>query len=284
MTPDLRNIFTVDVEDYFHPTEVQKNVPLDQWDSLPSRVEQTTRRFLRLLDRHHARGTFFILGWVAQKFPALVREIQKDGHEIGCHSHHHQLVYDLGPDAFRRDTMAAVDAIASAAGVTPRCYRAPSFSITAATPWALDILVQCGFTHDSSIYPVRHERYGIPGFSRLATTALTTPSGPIVEVPLATVELRPGADAPVAGGAYLRLLPYRYTAAGVRRLNREGAPACIYTHPWEIDPDQPRLARGFISRLRTYTGLGGMEAKLDRLLSDFSFDTLGSVFPAPPRS
>ncbi len=278
MTPEPRNIFTVDVEDYFHPTEVQRHVPIDAWDSVPSRVEQTTRRFLRLLHRRHTRATFFVLGWVARKFPALVREIQRDGHEIACHSFAHQLVYALGPDAFRRDTLDAVDAIASASGAPPRAYRAPSFSITADSPWALDTLVQCGFTHDSSVFPVRHERYGIPGFSRRATT-VATPSGPILEVPLATVELRPGAAAPVAGGAYLRLLPYRYTAAGLRRLNREGAPACIYTHPWEIDPDQPRLARGFASRLRTYGGLSGMEAKLDRLLAEFSFDSLGAVFP-----
>jgi polysaccharide deacetylase family protein (PEP-CTERM system associated) len=275
------NALTIDVEEYFHPSEVQLSVTEDQWESLPSRVEEQTRRVLELLDRHQVQATFFVLGWVAERHPGLVRLILDGGHEVGCHSYAHRLVYDLSPAAFREDTRRALTAIEDAGGVTPRAYRAPSYSITARSLWALEILVESGFRHDSSIYPVSHDRYGIPGFDRHATM-LQTPSGPIYEVPIATVQLPMGGVAPVGGGGYLRLLPYRYTSAGIRRINRTDIqPAVIYFHPWEIDASQPRLASGFISRLRTYGGLRGMESKLDRLCSEFRFATLADVYPLP---
>jgi polysaccharide deacetylase family protein (PEP-CTERM system associated) len=276
------NALTIDVEEYFHPSEIQLSVTEDQWESLPSRVEEQTRRVLELLSRRDVRATFFVLGWVAERHPGLVREILRGGHEVGCHSYAHRLVYDLTPDAFREDTRRAVAVIQDAGGVTPRAYRAPSYSITARSLWALEILVECGFTRDSSIYPVTHDRYGIPGFERHATM-LNTPSGPIYEIPIATVQLPMGGVAPVGGGGYLRLLPYRYTAAGIRRINRDDRqPTVIYFHPWEIDNSQPRLASGIVSRLRTYGGLRGMESKLDRLCSEFRFSSLADVYPAPP--
>jgi polysaccharide deacetylase family protein (PEP-CTERM system associated) len=235
---------------------------------------------LEIFDRHGVKGTFFVLGWVARRHPKLIAEIASRGHQIGCHSFSHRLVYDLTPAQFRDDTQRAIDAIEDACGITPRVYRAPSYSITRSSLWALEILAECGFTHDSSIYPIHHDRYGIPGFGRHART-LATHAGPIVEVPIATVQLSERAVAPVGGGAYLRLLPYRYTAAGIRRINQsEQQPACMYFHPWELDPGQPRLARGWIARLRTYGGLNSMATKLDRLLSDFAFDTLAAVQPA----
>ena len=270
----IRNIISVDVEDYFHPTELAKYVRQDEWTSLPSLVEPETRRVLEVFDRHQVKGTFFVLGWVAERYPALVREIASRGHEIGCHSFFHRLVYDLTPAEFREDTRRAVQAIENACGITPKAYRAPSYSITERSLWALEVLVECGFTHDSSIYPIQHDRYGIPGFGRHCRV-METPSGSIVEVPIATVQLSPQNVAPVGGGAYLRLLPYRYTAAGVRRINAEDhQPACMYFHPWELDPDHPRLARGWVSRLRTYTGLRSMGRKIERLLSDFEFGKL----------
>jgi len=276
----MRNTISVDVEEYFHPTEVEKYVHADQWTSLPSLVEPQTRRILDIFDRHLVKGTFFVLGWVAERQPALVREIAARGHEIACHSFWHRLVYDLTPVEFREDTLRAVRAIEDASGITPRAYRAPSYSITQRSMWALEILAECGFTHDSSIYPIKHDRYGIPGFGRHART-LSTPSGLIVEVPIATVELSGQVIAPVGGGAYLRLLPYRYTAAGIRRINHhDQQPACMYFHPWELDPEQPRLASGWISRLRTYGGLRSMEAKLERLLSEFEFSTLIAIYGA----
>jgi polysaccharide deacetylase family protein (PEP-CTERM system associated) len=272
------NALTIDVEEYFHPAEVQRSVSMESWDSLPSRVEEQTDRILELLDQHAVTATFFILGWVADHHPQVVRKIVRAGHEIGCHSYAHQLVYDLTPAQFRADTLRATAAIENAGGVTPRAYRAPSYSITLRSMWALEILVECGFGHDSSIFPIAHDRYGIPGFSR-HPQMIETPSGPILEVPVATAVLSRDTIVPVGGGAYMRLLPYRYTAAGIRRTNRtERQSVCIYFHPWEIDAGQPRLAAGLVSRLRTYAGLDGMEKKLDRLLTDFRFSTLTAVY------
>jgi len=280
----VRNVISVDVEEYFHPSEVQGFVGVDEWSVLPSLVEPQTRLVLDMFDRHSVVGTFFVLGWVARRHPGLVREIAARGHEIGCHSFAHRLVYDLTPAEFREDTIQAVDAIEDACGIRPCVYRAPSYSITKRSMWALEILAECGFTHDSSIYPILHDRYGIPGFSRHACT-LETPSGSIVEVPIATARLSEGAVTPVGGGAYLRLLPYRYTAAGIRRMNdSEKQPACVYFHPWELDAQQPRLALGWMSRLRTYGGLSSMTGKLERLLSDFQFTTLTAIHRALPAS
>jgi polysaccharide deacetylase family protein (PEP-CTERM system associated) len=275
----MLNALTVDVEEYFHPTEVRSSADLSQWTLLPSRLEQQTKVVLELLERHQVRATFFILGWVADHRPGVVRQIANAGHEIGCHSYAHELIYDLTPQIFRRETERAVRAIEGACGATPRVYRAPSYSITEHSLWALEILVECGFTHDSSIYPIYHDRYGIPGFGRHAQT-LQTPSGPILEIPIATVQLSADRVAPVGGGGYLRLLPYCYTAAGLRRINNtEKQPACIYFHPWELDTEQPRLARGVVARLRTYSGLKSVSGKLERLVGDFRFSTVGEVYP-----
>lgn len=276
----MKNAISVDVEEYFHPSEVALACDASRWDALPSRVYEQTVHILDLFRRHQVKGTFFLLGWVAERQPRLVRQIVEDGHEVGCHSYAHQLVYDLTPEQFRLDLCRAVRVIEDASGVTPRVYRAPSYSITSRSLWALDILAEHGFTHDSSVYPIKHDRYGIADFPRQAHT-LQTASGPIHEVPIATVRLSSRRVAPVGGGGYLRLLPYRYTAAGLRRLNQhEGLPACVYFHPWELDVDQPRLASGVLSRLRTYAGLRGMRHKIDALMRDFRFSTLTDVFPA----
>jgi polysaccharide deacetylase family protein (PEP-CTERM system associated) len=275
------NAFTVDVEDYFHPSEVGAGISPDCWSSLASRVEIGTSFVLELLASHNVRGTFFILGWVAAHKPALVRRIAEAGHEVACHSYQHRLIYELSPTQFKTDTLAAVHAIEDACGVTPRAYRAPSFSITEKSLWAIDVLAECGFTHDSSICPIVHDRYGIPGTPRDAYV-IQTRSGPITEVPVATVRLSDTRIAPVGGGAYLRLFPYRYTAAGLRRINQqEGKPACVYVHPWEVDAEQPRLAKGRIAWLRTYMGIRSMGRKLDRLLQEFAFAAMTDVYPAP---
>jgi polysaccharide deacetylase family protein (PEP-CTERM system associated) len=276
MDAPIQNILTIDVEESFHPTEVQTSVALSKWDLLPSRVEAQTDVVLGLLGDAGVKATFFILGWVAERRPALLRRIAAQGHEIGCHSYAHQLVYQLTPTQFREDTRRAVAVIEDACGATPRAYRAPSYSITRDSMWALETLIACGFTCDSSIYPIAHDRYGIKGFAR-HPHIVETPSGPIQEIPIATVRMPNGGVAPIGGGGYLRLLPYRYTAAGIRRLNRlEGEAACIYFHPWELDAEQPRLASGRIARLRTYTGMNGMRRKLERLLSEFRFAPLGA--------
>jgi polysaccharide deacetylase family protein (PEP-CTERM system associated) len=276
----MKNIFSVDVEDYFHPSELTASAPRDQWESLPSRVERSTEELLEVMDRRRAKGTFFVLGWVARQKPGLVRSIASGGHEVACHSYSHRLVYSMTPDEFREDTRLAIEAIEEACGVRPASYRAPSYSITKASLWALDILAEAGFTHDSSIYPIVHDRYGIPGFPRFASRQ-STRSGALVEVPPASVILAGGRTAPVGGGGYLRLLPYRYTAAGIRRINREeGKPACVYVHPWEIDDGQPRMAQGTVARMRTYLGLRTMKSKIDRLLGEFEWGPMREVAAA----
>jgi polysaccharide deacetylase family protein (PEP-CTERM system associated) len=274
----MLNALTVDVEEYFHPTEVQTAIDQRQWAALPSRIEGQLLEVLQLLDRRQTKATFFVLGWVAQRNPRAIQRIVAAGHEIGCHSHYHRLVYSLTPQEFRRDTRMAIAAIEDACGVTPRLYRAPSYSITRQSIWALQILVEEGFVGDSSIYPIIHDRYGIPGSPR-HPHVLETSAGPIREFPIATVRLSSNARiAPIGGGGYLRLLPYRYTSAGIRRLNRdENEPACIYFHPWEVDSKIPRLASGLIARARTYIGLDGMSRKLERLLSEFRFSSLSDV-------
>ena len=273
----MRNALSVDVEEYFHPAELHGAVRDDSWESLPSRVEPQTDNVLHMLERRNVSATFFVLGWVAERHPSLIRRIAAAGHEVGCHSYAHRLVYDLTPLEFKRDTERAVKAIEDACGVIPRIYRAPNFSITNRSLWALEVLVECGFTQDSSVYPIQHDRYGIPGFGRYSHT-LSTASGPILEVPVATVRLPGDRVAPVGGGGYLRLLPYCYTAAGIRRINEdENAQACLYFHPWELDPEQPRLASSWSSRLRTYAGLRNMASKVDRLLREFEFTTVSGL-------
>ena len=276
------NAITVDVEEYFHSTEAQNVLGQTDWASLPSRIQQQVHNTLGLFHSRNVKATFFILGWVAEKFPALVREIADAGHEIACHSYAHRLVYDLSPAEFRSDTLRAIKVIQDACGVSPRIYRAPSYSITQRSLWALQILIECGFTHDSSIVPVTHDRYGIPGSSRLPHV-LKTPVGQIFEIPAATVELAKGRVLPIGGGGYLRLLPYRYCSAGIRRVNEyDQAPACIYFHPWELDPQLSRLPMGMIGRWRTYTGLSGMQRKIERLLDEFEFSTMSAVYPNHP--
>lgn len=274
------NVLTVDVEEYFHPTEVRSAAgDLKDWARLPSRIESQMALVLDLFAAHRVHGTFFVLGWVAHRNPGLVRRIAAAGHEIGCHSYGHRLVYEQSYAEFGADLKMAINAISDACGVQPCVYRAPSYSITQESLWALEILVEHGFTHDSSIYPIRHDRYGIPGFSRHACV-IHTSAGQIREIPIAAVQLSSDRAAPVGGGGYLRLLPYAYTAAGIRRINHlDRQPACVYFHPWELDPGQPRLASGFISQVRTYTGLGGMTTKITRLLRDFRFDTLSAIHP-----
>jgi polysaccharide deacetylase family protein (PEP-CTERM system associated) len=276
------NALSVDLEEYFHPSELPTSREPETWASLSPRVPQQTARILDLLARRNAKATFFVLGWVAEHHPAVVRRIAEAGHEIGCHSYAHQLVYSLSREEFRNDTLRALRAIEDACGVRARIYRAPSYSITAKSWWALEILAECGFTHDSSIYPISHDRCGILGFGR-HPQIIPTAAGPIYEIPIATIRMSERRVTPVGGGGYLRLLPYRYVAAGIRRINAEELqPACIYFHPWEIDPEQPRLARSLISRVRTYGGMKRMEQKVDRLLQEFRFSGLMSVYGAQP--
>ena len=248
-----KNVVSIDVEDYFHAETFSSVVDRTQWDSYTSRVEGNTRCLLELLGNLNVQATFFVLGWVAERFPGLVREIAAGGHELACHSYWHRLIYKLDPAEFREDTRRAKDVIEQIAGQPLTGYRAPTYSVTDRSVWALDILTELGFTYDSSIFPIRHDRYGIPGAPR-APFRFQTPSGPMTEFPITTFRFG-GQNMPVGGGGYLRLLPQLYTRLGLKSVEKEGLPIVIYIHPWEVDPDQPHLPVGLKSRLRHYTNL-----------------------------
>jgi len=261
-----RGIISVDVEDYFHVQAFADMVDRKTWLSYPSRVEPNTERLLGLFDDFHIKATFFILGWVADLYPRLVRRIVAEGHEPACHSYWHRPIFALTPDEFREDTERAKDVIEQAAGVRVDGYRAPSFSITERSLWAFEVLAGLGFRYDSSIFPIPHDAYGIKNAARYPT-CVKTPSGSIQEFPLATLRCKGVGNLPVAGGGYLRMLPFWYTRAGVHRLWGEGLPVVSYVHPWELDPGQPRLNGSVRSKLRHYTGLKGAETRLRNLLS-----------------
>jgi polysaccharide deacetylase family protein (PEP-CTERM system associated) len=254
-------VLSVDVEDYFHVEAFADVVARDQWPSFPSRVETDTRRLLDLFDTAGVKATCFILGWVAERYPGLVREIAGRGHEPACHSYWHRPIMQLTPEQFRSDTRRAKDAIEQAAGDGICGYRAPTFSITRRSLWALEVLAEEGFTYDSSIFPVRHDLYGIPDAPRAPFR-----THGLVECPMTTFRVG-SANLPVGGGGYLRLLPYWYTTTGIRRAWSQGVPLITYVHPWEVDPEQPRIKGRLTSRLRHYTNLSRTAPRLARLCS-----------------
>jgi polysaccharide deacetylase family protein (PEP-CTERM system associated) len=269
----LKNVLTVDVEDYFHVEAFASHIARDTWDSFDPRVERNLEEVLQLLGRHGIRGTFFVLGWVARRFPSLVREIAAAGHEIGCHSFEHQNVAKQTPAQFRADLRQARDCLAEQVQKAIVSYRAPSFSITKKTIWAIEVLREEGFAHDSSVFPVRHDVYGIPDAPRFPYRHENS----LFEFPPSTIR-RANMNVGVGGGGYLRLAPYAFTRWAIRQINEiEKQPAMVYFHPWEIDPGQPRIPARLRSRLRHYTQLAGMKQKLERLFSDFQFGTLGEV-------
>lgn len=266
----LVNALTFDVEEYFHPNAMDAAVSPDDWDRLPRRVEANTHRVLDLLAAHDVHATFFVLGWVAERLPQLVDAIASQGHEIACHGYAHRLAYELGAQGFRDDVVRAKSILEQRAGAPVRGFRAASYSLVRTTPWVFDILIEAGFQYDSSVFPIHHDIYGIPDFSRFAVR-VQRPAGQIIEVPASTVRLL-GRNWPVAGGGYFRLLPYWMTSRALRRINRhDRAAAMVYLHPWEFDADQPRLPAPIKTRLRQYTNLPRTEGRVRRLLRDFNF-------------
>ncbi|MGA8104238.1 MAG: XrtA system polysaccharide deacetylase [Candidatus Acidiferrales bacterium] len=269
------NAMSVDVEDYFHTESMSQAVPREKWESMPLRVERNTQRLFELFAAHRVRGTFFFLGWVAERFPGLVKEAVSHGHEIACHSYWHRPVFRLSADEFREDTLRAKSIIEDAAGTAVRGYRAPSFSITPGREWAADILADLGFWYDSSVHPIRHDFYDNHNAPRLP---YHLQGKPLLEIPIATLRLAAN-NFPMAGGGYFRALPYLAVRWGIRRFNRqEHRPAVFYIHPWEIDPEQPRIAAAKKSVARQYAGLATTWNKLDRLCSDFRFVPMAEAF------
>lgn len=261
-----QSVASVDVEDYFQVEAFARMIKRDEWGEYPSRVEANTLRLLDIFDESGVKGTFFVLGWIADRYPNIVREIVNRGHEPACHSYWHRLVYTLTPEEFRRDTAIAKDCIEQAAGQKVWGYRAPSFSITKRCLWALDILADAGFRYDSSIFPVRHDWYGIPDAPR-KPFRIPTPSGTLTEYPMATFTFTNTPNLPVGGGGYLRLLPSWYTRLGMKRAWQQGVTVITYIHPWEIDPEQPRMAASLKSRIRHYTNLAKAKDRLKELLA-----------------
>ena len=272
------NAMTVDVEDYFQVSAFDHVVKRDAWPGMESRVVANTERLLDLFDEFDVHGTFFVLGWVAERHPSLVRTIVARGHELASHGYGHRLVYSQTPDEFRTDVRRAKRLLEDTGGVEVRGYRAPSFSVTSRSLWALDVLFEEHYRYDASIFPIRHDRYGIPDAPRWPH-AIDRPAGRFYEVPGSTIRLG-GTNLPIAGGGYFRVLPYAWTRFGISRVNRvERQPIVFYLHPWEIDPDQPRLPAGVLSRFRHYRNLHHTENRLRRLMRDFQFAPLASVLP-----
>lgn len=270
------NGMSVDVEDYFHVSVFDGIVPRASWEQMESRVCANTQRLLDLFAEFNVRSTFFVLGWVGKRHPELVKEIAGRGHEIASHGYAHRLVYDQTPKAFRADVRRAKEILEDASGRRVLGYRAPSYSITPKSLWALDVLIEEGYQYDSSIFPIRHDRYGIPVSDR-RPYRIERSGGTLIEVPGSTAQIGP-LNLPVAGGGYFRILPYWWTQWGMKRVNTvEGRPTVFYLHPWEIDPEQPRLQAGRLSRFRHYRNLASTEDRLRRLLADFRFDTMESL-------
>ncbi len=279
---EIINALTVDVEDYFQVEAFRSVIGQENWGRYDLRVESSTMRVLDLFDRHDVKGTFFTLGWIAHRCPRLVKEIVHRGHEIGCHSYWHRLIYTLTPDEFRADTEKAIHVIEDVAGVPVRAYRAPCYSITPHSAWALDVLGELGFTIDSSVFPIRHDIYGFDGFPRFAVNARLASGADIIEFPMTTVR-KFGRNLPGPGGGYLRIFPSFYSRRALEHVHRvDRQPGVVYLHPWELDPLQPRLHGPLKSRLRHYTGLRSTERKLEKLLTRFRFGTMSEVLKLYP--
>lgn len=279
----LLHAFTVDVEEYFQVSACEHAVSRSDWAEIPSRLRIGLDRILELCEQHDTRGTFFVLGWIAERSPEIVRAIADRGHEIGCHSHEHRLVFEMTPAAFREDLDRAISAIEDACGQPVTAYRAPSFSITADSLWALEILADRGITLDSSVFPIRHDRYGVPDAPM--DPYRPSPRQPqLVEFPPSTIRLL-GRTLPCAGGGYLRIAPLAFTRWALRRIESERRRAVVYVHPWEFDPDQPDLPMSLGRRRRHRIGLAHTKARLRELLGEFDFGPISEVaadLPTPP--
>jgi polysaccharide deacetylase family protein (PEP-CTERM system associated) len=277
------NALTIDVEDYYHVSAFESVVRREDWDGYESRVERNTYRILDILDMYNTKATFFVLGWIAERQAAIVREIARRGHEVASHGYTHQRIYTQTPEQFREETRRSKSVLEEIINQSIIGYRAASYSITSKSLWALDILVEEGFLYDSSIFPIWHDLYGIPNAQR-SFHAIQNRSGLIYEYPLSTLRIGK-VNIPIGGGGYLRLFPYPLTKWGISRLNKcESQPAIIYLHPWEVDPEQPRLHGKLFSRLRHYSNLHKTEPILQSLLNDFQFGKMKDLYSLERRA
>lgn len=265
----MQNYLTIDVEDYYQVSAFEPIVGAQKWDQYPSRVVKNTRRLLKILEQHGVTATFFVLGWIGERNPGLVKEIKERGHTIGCHSYEHRLIYALSPREFREDTQRAKDVLEQIIGRPVLGYRAPSYSIIRQSLWAYEILCDLGFEYSSSVFPIHHDRYGIPGAPRFR---FKVPGHDLIEYPISTASYM-GCKIPVSGGGYFRIFPYWLTRMGLSHINKvDRQPFVFFVHPWETDPDQPRMKdAGMVSKFRHYTNLSKTSKRFERLLNDFQF-------------
>jgi len=271
----VRNALSIDVEEYFHVTAFNGCMPCQEWHKLESRVVPATKNLLSILAKHHTKATFFVVGWVARKHPGIVKVIQREGHEIACHSYAHREISEQSPESFRKDLRLGASILEDITGNPVKGYRAPSFSITKDTLWALDVLIDEGFRYDSSIFPIHHDRYGIPKAERFPNL-IQRNGHRIWEFPMSTLRFM-GINIPFSGGGYLRLLPLRLVSRAIMEINRRGQPAIVYVHPWEFDPRQPRVPASLTTRLRHYHNISRMGCKFERLLAAHRFAPISEV-------
>jgi polysaccharide deacetylase family protein (PEP-CTERM system associated) len=274
MTP-LVNALTVDVEDYFQVSALTPHFPRSDWDNQPCRVEQNVEAILELLDEADVKATFFTLGWIAERYPQLVRSISEQGHEVASHGYAHYRATEQTEQQFLADIELAKAVLEDVSGQEVRGYRAPSFSVGGTNPWAFDAIVQAGYRYSSSVYPIRHDHYGAPDFPRFAHEVRKG----LLELPVSTLRVM-AVNLPAGGGGYFRLMPYALSRFVLRRVNRhEGRPVVFYFHPWELDPDQPRVAAASPkTRFRHYVNLRRMRSRIRRLLRDFQWGRVDEIF------
>lgn len=276
----VRHFFTVDVEEYFQVAALAPWAPMQRWETFESRVEAQIDRLLELLARHDARATFFTVGWVAERHPGMIRAIAAAGHELASHTWDHRKITDQTPDAFRESIRRTKQLLEDLAGRPVIGFRAPSYSIVRGTEWSLDLLLEEGHRYDSSLFPVRRRGYGYVGGLR-DPYWMDRPAGRIAEIPPATLRAGP-MTLPAAGGAYFRLLPYALVRAALRSAESRSVPATFYIHPWEYDPEQPRLPVPRLTRVRHYGKLAGVWPRLERLLRDFRFTSIAGELSEDP--
>ena len=273
---NLPNAMTVDVEDYFQVSAFENTISRDDWTSMPARLPRNIEKILQIFDRENVKATFFTLGWVCERFPQVVRDIAAAGHEIASHGHEHSRVWTFSREQFRSDVEATRKRLEDVSGARVVGYRAPSFSIGHKTPWAHDVLAEAGYSYSSSVFPIRHDHYGLPDAPRFPFRSST---GGLLEIPMSSLPLL-GRNWPCSGGGYFRLLPLSYSKWAVRRINaRDQMPAVFYFHPWEIDPGQPRI-NGISgkAKFRHYLNLNKFEYRLTQMLQVFRWDRMDRIF------
>jgi len=272
-----KNAMTVDVEDYFQVSAFEPYISKDRWDDIPHRVEKNTNRILDLFKEQHIKATFFTLGWIAERYPELVKRIVDEGHELACHGYEHIRVTQQTPDEFRKDIVKTKKILEDLSGQEIKGYRAASYSIGAENLWALDILKQEGFKYSSSIYPVKHDLYGMPNAPRFIYEPIE--DSDFKEIPITTLSIL-NKNYPCGGGGFFRLYPYSFSKWAFNRINlQEQQSGIFYCHPWEIDPEQPKQeGLSFKTKFRHYLNLGKMEGRIRNLIRDFEWDTMEAIF------